>query len=481
MTSKSMMLATGFVWAATCHASQPPEDRSLQDLDRRYAAIRDKNQAYEAGGAVVLETAYRTLREGKAQGKWPVVGLEDLWVEAIQEGRTLFNDPARRWGKTTAAETKDMIGQTTIGPWQITVTNVRTKYGLPYGVSPDWADADVYAFCRDRPEVQVKMIADYIQEAYTNYGRRGPYGIQRYFWLEAYVRGWIGQGKWDQSVLPSPPDGDWKKLTPEMKADTGFYAKQILLGWRGNSRGLLYWLWVTGDVEGIRDTLRTWRDQKRMAWDEAASDAVLTQEPGNYAISPEDLAYLKKHPECHQAVTRLVAEVLAEKRQDRHPMAKRRSAMEIQSPSFRPNEPIPKRFTGDGEDISPQLTWTGMPQDARELALICDDPDAPRPEPWVHWVIYKIPAQATGLPENVAKTETLDEPAGLLQGRNSWRRIGYGGPAPPPGHGVHHYHFKLYALDTVLSTGPGMDKDQLLAAMKGHILAECELVGTYER
>ncbi|MHC4610895.1 MAG: YbhB/YbcL family Raf kinase inhibitor-like protein, partial [Planctomycetota bacterium] len=129
----------------------------------------------------------------------------------------------------------------------------------------------------------------------------------------------------------------------------------------------------------------------------------------------------------------------------------------IQSPAFGHNEAMPQRFTGDGADMSPALTWSDLPAGTKELALICDDPDAPRPQPWVHWVIYKVPASATGLPENVAKTDMPSAPVGVLQGKNSWGRIGYGGPAPPPGSGMHHYHFKLYALDTMLNAGPGLD------------------------
>ena len=156
-------------------------------------------------------------------------------------------------------------------------------------------------------------------------------------------------------------------------------------------------------------------------------------------------------------------------------------SLTIQSSALGNSASIPKRYTGDGGDVSPPLSWTGVPTAARELALICDDPDAPRPEPWVHWVIYKIPAAACGLPDGVAKTEKPGEPAGSLQGKNSWDRIGYGGPAPPRGHGVHHYHFKLYALDRALDVAPGLDKDGLLAEMQGHILAEAELIGTYQR
>lgn len=153
----------------------------------------------------------------------------------------------------------------------------------------------------------------------------------------------------------------------------------------------------------------------------------------------------------------------------------------IESPAFANDTTIPKRFTGDGEDVSPELTWSGVPAGAKALALICDDPDAPTPQPWVHWLIYNIPASTTGLPENISKAATLSVPEGAQQGKNSWGRIGYGGPAPPPGHGVHHYHFKLYALDTPLGVEPGLTKAELLSAMEGHILTQGELVGLYQR
>ena len=153
----------------------------------------------------------------------------------------------------------------------------------------------------------------------------------------------------------------------------------------------------------------------------------------------------------------------------------------IRSSAFADQARIPKRFTGDGEDVSPELSWSGVPAGAKELALICDDPDAPTPEPWVHWVIYKIPTTATGLRENIPKTGSMSEPAGAMQGVNSWSAIGYRGPAPPRGHGVHHYHFKLYAVDTALNVAAGVDNKKLLSAMQGHIVAQGELVGTYER
>ena len=158
--------------------------------------------------------------------------------------------------------------------------------------------------------------------------------------------------------------------------------------------------------------------------------------------------------------------------------------IEITSSVFSEGGPIPVKYTGEGDDISPPLAWSGAPEATRQLALICDDPDAPRPEPWVHWVIYKIPADATELPEGIAKTAELDEPAAAVQGGNSWpegKNVGYGGPMPPPGHGKHHYFFKLYALDVELTDGPGLDKAGLLSAMSGHVIAEGQLMGTYER
>jgi Raf kinase inhibitor-like YbhB/YbcL family protein len=155
--------------------------------------------------------------------------------------------------------------------------------------------------------------------------------------------------------------------------------------------------------------------------------------------------------------------------------------MRLMSDAIAPGAAVPRKHTGDGQDLSPPLRWNGLPAGAKELALVCDDPDAPTPEPWVHWVIYKIPAAATSLPEGVPPVEKPPAPAGALQGRNTFGKIGYGGPAPPRGHGVHHYQFRLYALDTPLDLRPGLDKKALLAAMAGHILEESELVGTYER
>ncbi|HUT88660.1 MAG TPA: YbhB/YbcL family Raf kinase inhibitor-like protein [Thermoguttaceae bacterium] len=159
-------------------------------------------------------------------------------------------------------------------------------------------------------------------------------------------------------------------------------------------------------------------------------------------------------------------------------------AIQLTSTAFGEGEGIPAKHTGEGEDVSPPLAWSGVPEGTRELALICDDPDAPTPQPWVHWVIYKIPADCRGLPEGVAKTPRLEEPAGALQGKNSWpsgQTIGYRGPMPPPGHGVHRYFFRLYALSAGLAIEPGLDKSTLLEKMSGDILDEGQLMGTYQR
>ena len=153
----------------------------------------------------------------------------------------------------------------------------------------------------------------------------------------------------------------------------------------------------------------------------------------------------------------------------------------LRSTAFDAQARVPQRHTGDGVDLSPPLTWTPAPAGTRELALVVDDPDAPTAEPWVHWLLYKIPPQTTSLEEGIPTTRSLSQPPGAVQGQNSWRTVGYRGPAPPPGHGTHHYHFKLYALDAPLTLEPGLDKRKLLAAMEGHVVAEAELVGTYSR
>jgi len=151
--------------------------------------------------------------------------------------------------------------------------------------------------------------------------------------------------------------------------------------------------------------------------------------------------------------------------------------MTLKSAGFPEGAPIPKIYTCDGEDLSPELEWTGAPDGTRSFALICDDPDAPIGT-WVHWVIYNIPKERSSLQKGLPKLVRLD--GGLLQGLNSWPRTGYNGPCPPPGK-PHRYFFKLYALDTVLDLKENATKEKLLEAMKGRILAEAELMGTYKR
>ena len=152
-------------------------------------------------------------------------------------------------------------------------------------------------------------------------------------------------------------------------------------------------------------------------------------------------------------------------------------SVQLISSAFEQGEMIPDRYTCKGQDISPALSWVGLPEGSQSLALLCDDPDAPMGI-WVHWVIFNIPAEEDGLPEEVpASKATLKN--GAIQGTNSWGRIGYGGPCPPSG--THRYFFRLYALDTGLDLQPGATKAQLLKAMEGHILAECELMGRYAK
>ena len=155
--------------------------------------------------------------------------------------------------------------------------------------------------------------------------------------------------------------------------------------------------------------------------------------------------------------------------------------IQVKSSAFEAQGKIPPKYTGDGADVSPPLEWANLPEGTKQLALIVDDPDAPREKPFVHWVIYGMPADAKGLPENVPREKSLSEPVEAVQGTNDFKKTGYGGPAPPKGHGVHHYHFKLYALDQALKLEPGLTKQKLLDEIQGHVLAEGELVGTYER
>ena len=149
----------------------------------------------------------------------------------------------------------------------------------------------------------------------------------------------------------------------------------------------------------------------------------------------------------------------------------------ISSDAFKAGSNIPVEYTCDGEDCSPALSWDTVPAGTQSIALIVDDPDAPG-KTWVHWVIYNIPANTTGLPAAVPKNKTLDD--GSLQGKNDFGRIGYNGPCPPPGK-PHRYFFKVYALDTTLSLKSGATKSQLEAAMSGHILAQGSMIRKYGR
>lgn len=148
--------------------------------------------------------------------------------------------------------------------------------------------------------------------------------------------------------------------------------------------------------------------------------------------------------------------------------------LKVTSGAFEANGRIPEKYTGEGQDVSPPLKWElEAGGGVKSFALICDDPDAPRDKPWVHWVVYGLPGDCYELEEGSAN--------GGREGMNDFGNQGYGGPMPPEGHGVHHYHFKVYALDQEPQVAEGATKDQLLEVMEGHIMDEGELIGTYER
>jgi Raf kinase inhibitor-like YbhB/YbcL family protein len=152
----------------------------------------------------------------------------------------------------------------------------------------------------------------------------------------------------------------------------------------------------------------------------------------------------------------------------------------LASPAFAPGGDIPALFTCEGSDLSPALEWTGLPASVKSLVLIVDDPDAPDPKApkmtWVHWVLYNLPPTAHGLSQGVASG---DLPPGTREGTNDWKRTGYGGPCPPIGR--HRYFHKLYALDTMLPDLGPATKAEVEAAMKGHVLAQAQLMGTYQK
>ncbi|HII60278.1 YbhB/YbcL family Raf kinase inhibitor-like protein [Pyrococcus horikoshii] len=146
---------------------------------------------------------------------------------------------------------------------------------------------------------------------------------------------------------------------------------------------------------------------------------------------------------------------------------------------FGNNEFIPAKYTCEGVDINPPLKIEGLSDNVKSLVIIVDDPDAPMGT-FTHWIAWNIPP-VTEIPEGIPKQGEVDKPIHIIQGRNDFGRIGYNGPCPPRGHGVHHYHFKVYALDTTLNLKPGASRKELEKAMEGHVIQYGELVGLYER
>jgi len=151
--------------------------------------------------------------------------------------------------------------------------------------------------------------------------------------------------------------------------------------------------------------------------------------------------------------------------------------LKLYTAKWKPGETIPKKYTGDGADMSPPFVFEDVPPGTKAFALICDDPDAPVGT-WVHWVLYDIPGTARGLPEGVPKDATLSD--GSRHGRNSWNNLGYGGPSPPPGR-PHRYFFRLYALREPLGSGPGLSAKEVESAARAKSLGSAEFLGTYGR
>ena len=162
------------------------------------------------------------------------------------------------------------------------------------------------------------------------------------------------------------------------------------------------------------------------------------------------------------------------------------ATLTVTSPTLKANETVPIDHTADGKNLSPALSWSGAPANTRQFALVCDDPDVVfgnPPQTFVHWVVYKIPGTAKGLPAGLPMEAVLTAPpeiAGAIQGLSGFRRAGYRGPAPPAGK-PHHYTWTVYALDAELPLEPGLNRNQLMDAIKGHIIGQGALVAIYER
>lgn len=147
--------------------------------------------------------------------------------------------------------------------------------------------------------------------------------------------------------------------------------------------------------------------------------------------------------------------------------------MEVTSKAFKTGQPIPRKYSQDDGNVSPPLAWEGAPRETKEFVIICEDPDALGYQPWVHWLVWGIPGERN----SVAEGDT----SSFKEGKNSLGKTKYAGPLPPPGHGAHHYHFRVFALDEAVELKSGANRDDILEAMEGKILDHGELVGIYER
>lgn len=155
--------------------------------------------------------------------------------------------------------------------------------------------------------------------------------------------------------------------------------------------------------------------------------------------------------------------------------------LNVTSTAFGPGQSIPQMFSAYGEGVSPPLSWSGAPEETGSFAVIVEDPDAPMSQPYAHWLIYNLPAGRTSLPQRVATEPVLETLGGARQGRNTHGSVGYFGPKPPAGDPPHRYHFQVFALDEMLDLPAGADRAALLEAVRGHVLAAGELIGTYRR
>ncbi len=300
----SLFLSAFLFQAPVQVMAQEVDTQALKDkMDSEYKELVIKARKMALDWAMRLDTindlldsSRDALEELNKQGKAPLVELTDLWAVVSQEGTyvtagNILNYWGMNYGDGTLRAMEETRDDTFIGPWRLDTKDI-LKYGPDCGATGT-LDQIIQSFA-DNSKLEVMIVASKLQDLYAQFGKRSPYALQSYFNLEAYLKGEIGQGKWDDYILVKYPP-----VTPEKLKATGFYGKQLLMGSNTDPSyhyiaklecpyGMMYWIWVSRDYDGIKQTLLTWKNQVKWVWDHDKNAPVATAEPGNFGITQED-------------------------------------------------------------------------------------------------------------------------------------------------------------------------------------------------